>query len=162
MVVAIELTSSIVPVMLRIASTASRVAACIWPICVLMSSVALPVCWARLFTSDATTAKPLPASPARAASIVAFSASRLVCAAMLVIRLTTSPIFCAPSARARTIPSVRCVSVTALPVILADCATWRLISAIEADSSSAADATVCTPVPASSADAATDSARWVV
>jgi putative DNA primase/helicase len=40
--------------------------------------------WARAvwlasdFTSDATTAKPLPASPARAASMVAFSANRLV------------------------------------------------------------------------------------
>ncbi|EDP62983.1 hypothetical protein BAL199_19061 [alpha proteobacterium BAL199] len=34
------------------------------------------------FTSEATTAKPLPASPARAASMVAFSASRLVCSAI--------------------------------------------------------------------------------
>jgi hypothetical protein len=32
------------------------------------------------FTSCATTAKPRPASPARAASIVAFNASRFVCA----------------------------------------------------------------------------------
>ena len=34
--------------------------------------------WQAFLTSEATTAKPLPASPARAASIVAFSASRLV------------------------------------------------------------------------------------
>ena len=34
---------------------------------------------ASLRTSDATTAKPLPASPARAASMAALSASRLVC-----------------------------------------------------------------------------------
>ena len=34
-------------------------------------------------TSDATTAKPRPDSPARAASMAALSASRLVCAAML-------------------------------------------------------------------------------
>ena len=40
-----------------------------------MSSVALVVCWDRFFTSAATTANPLPASPARAASIVAFNAS---------------------------------------------------------------------------------------
>jgi hypothetical protein len=38
-----------------------------------MSSVARAVSWARSFTSLATTAKPLPASPARAASMVAFS-----------------------------------------------------------------------------------------
>ncbi|GAB3846461.1 hypothetical protein GCM10027610_064570 [Dactylosporangium cerinum] len=44
-----------------------------------MSSVARAVSWARSFTSDATTAKPLPASPARAASIVALSARRFVC-----------------------------------------------------------------------------------
>ena len=42
-------------------------------------------------TSDATTAKPRPASPARAASMVALSASRLVCSAIAVISLTTSP-----------------------------------------------------------------------
>jgi hypothetical protein len=42
-----------------------------------MSSVALPVCTASDFTSEATTAKPLPASPARAASMVA-SASKQI------------------------------------------------------------------------------------
>src|ERR1039458_9384403 len=55
-----------------------------WPI----SSVALAVSLASSLTSLATTAKPLPASPARAASIVAFSASRLVCCAMEVAALT--------------------------------------------------------------------------
>jgi hypothetical protein len=43
-------------------------------------------------TSVATTANPRPASPARAASMVAFSARRLVCSAIAVISLTTSPI----------------------------------------------------------------------
>ena len=51
-----------------------------------MSSVARAVCEARLFTSCATTAKPRPASPARAASMVALSASRLVWPAMSRIR----------------------------------------------------------------------------
>ena len=46
----------------------------------------------------ATTAKPRPASPARAASMVALSASRLVCPATSWISLTTSPIFCAACA----------------------------------------------------------------
>jgi len=40
------------------------------------------VLFASSFTSDATTAKPLPASPARAASMAALSASRFVCLAM--------------------------------------------------------------------------------
>ena len=47
--------------------------------------------WRALFTSEATTAKPRPASPARAASMVALSASRLVCSAIAVMSRTTSP-----------------------------------------------------------------------
>ena len=47
-----------------------------------MSSVALAVSWASSLTSFATTAKPFPASPARAASIVALRASRFVCSAI--------------------------------------------------------------------------------
>jgi hypothetical protein len=43
-----------------------------------MSSVALTVSCASSSTSFATTAKPFPTSPARAASIVALSASRFV------------------------------------------------------------------------------------
>nr|WP_304441382.1 hypothetical protein [Kineosporia sp. R_H_3] len=50
-----------------------------------MSPVARPVSWASSLTSFATTAKPLPASPARAASMVAMRASRLVCSAIEVI-----------------------------------------------------------------------------
>ena len=69
------------------------------PIWAAISSVAFAVWVASDLTSDATTAKPLPASPARAASMVALSASRLVWLAMSLIRLTTSPIFCAASAR---------------------------------------------------------------
>ena len=43
----------------------------------------------KVLTSLATTAKPLPASPARAASMVALSARRLVWDAISLIRLTT-------------------------------------------------------------------------
>src|SRR5256886_12604515 len=43
-------------------------------------------------TSSATTAKPRPCSPARAASMAALSASRLVCEEMRLIRSTKSSI----------------------------------------------------------------------
>ena len=43
------------------------------------------VCSANLLTSAATTANPLPAYPALAASIDAFSESKLVCSAIPVI-----------------------------------------------------------------------------
>ncbi len=54
------------PTMAFIASTACVVADCTAEICAPISSVALAVWVARFLTSDATTAKPLPASPARA------------------------------------------------------------------------------------------------
>jgi hypothetical protein len=57
-----------------------------------MSSVARAVSIASSLTSVATTANPLPASPARAASIVALSASRFVCSAIEVIEVMTLPI----------------------------------------------------------------------
>ena len=46
---------------------------------------------ASLRTSSATTANPRPCSPARAASMAALRASRLVCAAMAVI-VSTMPL----------------------------------------------------------------------
>ncbi|CSB52864.1 Uncharacterised protein [Vibrio cholerae] len=42
-------------------------------------------------TSSATTAKPRPCSPARAASIAAFNASKLVCSAIALITSSTLP-----------------------------------------------------------------------
>jgi hypothetical protein len=85
------------------------------------SSVAHAVSLARSLTSLATTAKPLPASPARAASIVALSASRLVCWAMVRMTLVTLPIAaelalsarmaaCAASASSRALRTVRALS----------------------------------------------------
>ncbi|MGB7041438.1 MAG: hypothetical protein WBD83_17840 [Xanthobacteraceae bacterium] len=69
-------------VMSRIADTALPLEFCTERISWVISSVAFAVCTASDFTSEATTAKPRPASPARAASIVALSASKLVWPAM--------------------------------------------------------------------------------
>jgi hypothetical protein len=55
----------------------------------LISASAFVVCAASALTSCATTAKPRPASPARAASIAALSASRLVWLAIAVISAAT-------------------------------------------------------------------------
>ncbi|MGY4362195.1 hypothetical protein ACVW0J_008688 [Bradyrhizobium sp. i1.7.7] len=83
---------SMVPLISRIEPTDSSVAAWMPETCWAISPVAFAVCSASAFTSEATTAKPRPASPARAASIVAFSASRLVWPAIVLISSTTSPI----------------------------------------------------------------------
>ena len=109
-----------------------------------ISSVALAVCVASVFTSLATTAKPRPDSPARAASMVAFSASRLVWLAIWLISDTTSPIFCAAAARLCTRLFDCWPSFAALPTTLEACVSRRPISSIDDDNSSAAAATVWT------------------
>ena len=70
---------------LPIAPIASEVSAWIASIFRPMSFVADAVSLASSLTSFATTANPRPASPARAASIVAFRASRFVCCAIVLI-----------------------------------------------------------------------------
>ena len=109
----ISLMREIVCVMASMTLTALVVVPWTSAICALISSVAFAVWVARLYTSDATTAKPRPASPARAASMVALSASRLVCSAMLLMSLTTSPIFWAAMARPETIELVSLACCTA-------------------------------------------------
>ena len=144
-----------VPLISLIAVTDSCVAAWMPVICWPISPVAFAVCSASAFTSEATTAKPRPASPARAASMVAFSASRLVCPAMVLISSTTSPMRLAAFDNSLTRSLVTRAWPTASLAIRADSCTWRLISLTEEDSSSVAEATDCTLVEASSEAAAT-------
>ena len=91
-----------------------------------MSSVALAVSRASSLTSLATTAKPLPASPARAASIVALRARRLVCSAIDVITLTTAPISLLDRPRASIVDEVVPAMSTARRATPA--ASWALLA----------------------------------
>ena len=111
-----------------------------------MSSVAFAVSWASSLTSLATTAKPLPASPARAASMVALSASRLVCSAMLVITLTTLAICSDDSPSLATVAVVVSATSTACAATRATSAAFCAISRIEEPICSDPADTVCTLV----------------
>ena len=70
------LTSLITLLISVISSIVNEVVPWIAPILFLISWVALAVCFANSLISLATTANPFPASPARAASMVAFRACR--------------------------------------------------------------------------------------
>ncbi len=106
--------------------------------------MACEVWLASCLTSEATTAKPLPVSPARAASIVAFSARRLVCAAILEMSSTTEPMCFAASSSERMAWVVRSASLTVVRAIANPRSAWWPISAIECDSSSDAGTAIPT------------------
>src|SRR6266508_2463146 len=72
--------------------------------------LAFSVWFASALTSEATTAKPRPASPARAASIVALRASKLVWPAIFEIRSTTEPIWPPASACTGSRPAGRALA----------------------------------------------------
>ncbi|MGY3424778.1 hypothetical protein ACVWZW_005253 [Bradyrhizobium sp. F1.13.4] len=89
---------------------ASRCSASIF---LVISSVAPWVCTASALTSVATTAKPLPAAPARAASMVELSASSVVCRAICAIRLTTLPMAAEDSRKRSTLARASCAAALA-------------------------------------------------
>ena len=73
-----------------------------------ISLVALVVLSASFLTSSATTANPLPASPALAASMAALRAKRFVWSAISLITTNISPI-CAELSKRLLIVSDKCV-----------------------------------------------------
>src|SRR5580700_2544919 len=133
--------------MVAMASTAPFVSFWIAAIFWLMSSVALAVCFASSLTSLATTANPLPASPARAASMVAFKASKFVCWAMEVMTLMTLPISALLSPSLATMALVLSATLTAEVATLAASLALLAISLMLAPISSVAVATVVMLLP---------------
>jgi hypothetical protein len=113
-----------------IASTERWVAFWIASMRLLMSRVAFAVWPASVLTSCATTANPLPDSPAREASIVALSASRFVCPAILLISSVTSPISFVTTANSSIVEFVCFISLTAPAARRDDSMAWASISAI--------------------------------
>ena len=103
-----------------------------------MSSVARAVWLDRLFTSLATTAKPFPASPARAASMVALRARRLVCLAI--------------ASMVETISAMRSEATDSSPTRIAAPSTAPAICSMRATAS-------CTVRPPSSVTACASPAR---
>ncbi|MEY9924456.1 hypothetical protein ABIF99_010771 [Bradyrhizobium japonicum] len=122
-----------------------------------ISSVAPWVCTASAFTSVATTAKPLPAAPARAASMVELSASSVVCRAIWAIRLTTLPMAAEDSRRRSTLARASCAAALASSASLPasrtcapmPCADWVNLSAAWAKVEAVDCAALVRPVRAS-------------
>ncbi|BAA29580.1 114aa long hypothetical protein [Pyrococcus horikoshii OT3] len=89
-----------------VASTASLISSVILSMMLFMLSAACLLSSANFLISWATTANPLPASPALAASIAAFKANKFVCSAMLVITLVISSMFLLISETLDTVSSI--------------------------------------------------------
>jgi hypothetical protein len=141
--------------MTRMASAASRATRWISSTCAPMVSVASAVCVARFFTSEATTAKPRPVAPARAASMAALSASSRVWFATSVMTVTTLPMRCDAWSRPVTVAVARSAVVDASRAARTDAPTWRSISQADRRRSSVASAMFVTLEVACAAASAT-------
>ena len=125
-----------------------------FPIITVIFFTASPDCSARFLTSSATTAKPLPASPALAASIAAFKAKRFVweaissivliiaeiCFEEMVISFIESNNFCILVLPSSTICLVVLEKLLAFSAFSVFFLTWSSISVKLAKSSSTAPA----------------------
>ena len=118
------------------------------------SSVALCVEAASDFTSPATTEKALPASPARAASIIAFSATRSILRAIEPIMPTIEPISPVDVFKASTLKRASCVTCLPSSASALTSRRRRLISSPEALRSVLNSASRRTWLAASCAEAA--------
>ena len=120
---------------------------------------------ASLRTSEATTAKPLPCSPARAASTAAFSASRSVWRAISCTMVIFSAMVCIASTARPTASPLASASLADCRAIFsvwlalsAFCLMFAAISSIEEEASSADEA--CSVAPCESCSALADSS-WL-
>ncbi|OPY62283.1 MAG: hypothetical protein A4E57_04029 [Syntrophorhabdaceae bacterium PtaU1.Bin034] len=112
-------------------TTADFVSDCMACMVTPISFVAPAVRSASFLTSSATTANPLPCSPARAASIAAFNASRFVWSAMSFIMAAISPIWFDRSPRFLMMPAD---SFTLSPIFaIAATIPWMMFSPVWAD-----------------------------
>ncbi|MEZ5261916.1 MAG: hypothetical protein R2755_09075 [Acidimicrobiales bacterium] len=125
-------TMAVISSMADTAAPVSSRTAASWAV---IDEVAVAVSNASSLTSLATMAKPLPASPARAASMVALRASRLVCSAMEPMASAMAAISAVVVDNRPTAASVRRATSTAWAATMAAVDAFWAISRMDTPSS---------------------------